>query len=78
MPERAGQQSGADLKRQDLPVGVFTPIFWYASYPNHYQGDAAGANAASPADRWLLWGGGHRGQPCHPWRGGTDIALTPR
>ena len=48
-PERAGQQSGADLKRQDLPVGVFTPIFWYASYPNHYQGDAAGANAARGA-----------------------------
>ena len=48
-PERAGQQSGTDLKRQDLPVGVFTPIFWYASYPNHYQGDAAGANAARGA-----------------------------
>jgi creatinine amidohydrolase len=48
-PERAGQESGADLKRQDLPVGVFTAIFWYASYPNHYQGDAAGANAVRGA-----------------------------
>lgn len=45
-PERAGQESGADLKRQHLPAGVFTGIFWYASYPNHYQGDSAGANAA--------------------------------
>lgn len=44
-PERAAQESGADLKRQDLPPGVFTPIFWYASYPNHYAGDAAGASA---------------------------------
>ena len=45
-PERAGQQSGADLKREDLPPGVYTGIWWYASFPNHYQGDAAGANAA--------------------------------
>jgi len=44
-PERAGQQSGANLRRQDLPPGVFTAIFWYSSYPNHYQGDASGANA---------------------------------
>jgi creatinine amidohydrolase len=44
-PERAGQESGADLKRQNLPPGVFTGIFWYSSYPNHYQGDSAGANA---------------------------------
>jgi len=45
-PERAGQQSGADLKREDLPPGVYTGIWWYASFPNHYQGDAAGATAA--------------------------------
>ena len=44
--ERAGEQSGADLKREDLPQGVYTGIWWYASFPNHYQGDAAGANAA--------------------------------
>ena len=48
-PERAPQQSGSDLKRQDLPVGVFTPIFWYSSYPNHYQGDASAANAVRGA-----------------------------
>ena len=45
-PERAPQESGSDLKRQDLPAGVYTGIWWYASFPNHYQGDAAGANAA--------------------------------
>jgi creatinine amidohydrolase len=45
-PERAPQESGVDLKRTDLPAGVYTGIWWYASYPNHYQGDAAGANAA--------------------------------
>lgn len=45
-PERAPQESGADLKRLDLPSGVYTGIWWYASFPNHYQGDAGGANAA--------------------------------
>jgi creatinine amidohydrolase len=45
--ERAGTQSGADLKRlSNLPESVYTGIWWYASYPNHYQGDAAGATAA--------------------------------
>lgn len=45
-PERAGEESGKDQKRLDLPQGVYTGIWWYASFPNHYQGDAAGANAA--------------------------------
>ena len=48
-PERASQESGADLKRLDLPTGVYTGIWWYASFPNHYQGDAAGANAVRGA-----------------------------
>jgi creatinine amidohydrolase len=45
-PERAGTQSGADLNRLDLPSSVYTGIWWYAKFPNHYQGDAAGATAA--------------------------------
>lgn len=45
-PERAGQESGADQKHLNLPASVYTGIWWYASYPNHYQGDAAGATAA--------------------------------
>ncbi len=45
-PERSGQQSGADQKRLTLPAPVYTGIWWYASQPNHYQGDSAGANAA--------------------------------
>jgi creatinine amidohydrolase len=44
-PERAGEESGKDLNRLDLPQGVTTPIWWYARFPNHYQGDAAGATA---------------------------------
>ena len=30
----------------ELPAGVYTGISWFAKYPNHYQGDAAGATAA--------------------------------
>jgi creatinine amidohydrolase len=44
-PDRAAGESGADLKRLDLPAGVSTGIWWYARFPNHYQGDASGANA---------------------------------
>jgi creatinine amidohydrolase len=45
-PDRAGQQSGADQQRLDLPSNVYTGIWWYARFPNHYQGDASGATAA--------------------------------
>ena len=45
-PERAVSESGKDLNRMDLPTGVYTGIWWYAKFPNHYQGDAAGASAA--------------------------------
>jgi len=48
-PDRAAEESGANLRRLDLPQGVFTAIFWYASFPNHYQGDAAGSTAARGA-----------------------------
>jgi creatinine amidohydrolase len=41
-PERASEESGKDLKRLDLPAGVYTGIWWYTSFPNHYQGDATG------------------------------------
>ena len=44
-PERASTQSGADQNRLELPTGVYTGIWWFAKYPNHYQGDAAGASA---------------------------------
>ena len=44
-PDRSPTQSGADLARLQLPEGVYTGIWWYASFPNHYSGDSAGANA---------------------------------
>jgi len=36
--DRATQQSGADQKRLSIP-GLYTPIWWYASFPNHYAGE---------------------------------------
>ena len=45
-PERASTQSGADQNRLELPDGVYTGIWWFAKFPNHYQGDAASATAA--------------------------------
>jgi len=42
--DRAGQQSGADQHRQHLPDSVYTGIWWYARFPNHYAGDASAAN----------------------------------
>jgi creatinine amidohydrolase len=45
-PERSSTQSGADLNRLELPEGLYTGIWWYAKFPNHYQGDSSAANAA--------------------------------
>jgi len=42
--DRANQQSGADQHRLNLPSGVYTGIWWYARFPNHYAGDASAAN----------------------------------
>ncbi len=42
-PERAAQQSGRDQNRLDLPPGVYTGIWWYAKFPDHYAGDGVPA-----------------------------------
>jgi len=44
--ERAGSESGADRNRLDLPTGVYTGIWWYAKFPDHYAGDGSAANTA--------------------------------
>jgi creatinine amidohydrolase len=44
-PEKAGQQSGVDLDRLNNLPHVYSGIWWYASYPNHYSGDGSKANA---------------------------------
>jgi creatinine amidohydrolase len=39
--ERVPSESGADMGRQKLPEGIYTGIWWYARFPNHYGGDAS-------------------------------------
>jgi creatinine amidohydrolase len=41
--DRAAAESGADQNRLDLPSGVYTGIWWYAKFPNHYAGDGGPA-----------------------------------
>jgi creatinine amidohydrolase len=42
--DRATLESGADQKRQSLPENVYTGIWWYARFPNHYSGEGAAAS----------------------------------
>ncbi len=39
--DRATQESGADQNRDPLPDGLYTGIWWYAKFPNHYSGDGS-------------------------------------
>ncbi len=38
--DRSTQESGANQARLKLPETLYTAIWWYASYPNHYAGQA--------------------------------------
>src|SRR5947208_3007827 len=43
--DRAKQESGADQGRlKGLPEGLYTGIWWYARFPNHYAGEGAVAS----------------------------------
>nr|WP_213806513.1 creatininase family protein [Granulicella sp. dw_53] len=41
--DRAASESGADQHRQSLSEGVYTGIWWYARFPDHYAGDGTAA-----------------------------------
>jgi creatinine amidohydrolase len=42
--DRTAAESGTDQHRQNLPDGVYTAIWWYARFPDHYAGDGSAAN----------------------------------
>jgi len=42
--DRAATESGADQHRENLPDGVYTGIWWYARFPDHYAGDGSAAS----------------------------------
>ena len=50
--DRAGSESGADEKRQNLPEDLYTGIWWYARFPNHYSGD--GSVATKELGEWNM------------------------
>jgi creatinine amidohydrolase len=52
--DRAKQESGADQARVKLPEDVYTGIWWYARFPDHYSGDGSVARAA--LGQWNLEG----------------------
>ena len=39
--DRVNQESGADQKHDPLPQTVYTGIWWYARFPDHYSGDGS-------------------------------------
>ncbi|MFB6456760.1 creatininase family protein [Chitinophaga sp. Hz27] len=43
--QRATSENGDNQQRSSLP-DLYTPIWWYSSYPNHYAGDASKSSAA--------------------------------
>jgi len=54
--DRAASQSGADQARlKDLPQNVYTGIWWYARFPNHFSGDPATSNKDLGAFDMKTW-----------------------
>jgi len=52
--DRAKQESGADQARVKLPQDIYTGIWWYARFPDHYSGD--GSVARKELGEWNLEG----------------------
>jgi len=53
--DRAGEESGANQQHQRLPASLYTGIWWYAKFPNHYAGDARAANTTLGAFDMAAW-----------------------
>ena len=52
--DRAKQESGADQAHIKLPEEVYTGIWWYGRFPDHYSGD--GSVARAELGQWNLDG----------------------
>lgn len=44
--DQAQTEQGTDLRRMTGLTDIYTGIWWYASFPNHYAGDGSSANKA--------------------------------
>lgn len=52
--DRANQESGADQAHIKLPADIYTGIWWYGRFPDHYSGD--GSVARPELGKWNLDG----------------------
>lgn len=55
--DRVGSESGKDLNRLKLPDTLYTGIWWYAKFPDHYAGDASGGNRELGEFDMQAWAG---------------------
>jgi creatinine amidohydrolase len=53
--DRASRESGADQARLKLPPELYTGIWWYARFPNHYSGDGSAATPELGKYRMDAW-----------------------
>jgi creatinine amidohydrolase len=53
--DRAKSESGSDLARQPLPDNLYTGIWWYTRFPNHYSGDGSLATLEFGQFRMNAW-----------------------
>jgi len=53
--DRAKSESGADEARLKLPDTLYTAIWWYARFPNHYAGDGSAATKELGESRMNAW-----------------------
>ena len=53
--DRAASESGGDQARIHLPDSVYTGIWWYARFPNHYSGDGSVATAELGEHEMKTW-----------------------
>jgi creatinine amidohydrolase len=53
--DRAAQESGADQKHDPLPETIYTGIWWYARFPDHYSGDGSIASRELGEAGMHLW-----------------------
>src|SRR5450432_1247177 len=53
--DRADKESGADQARLKLPDTLYTGIWWYARFPNHYSGDGSAASKELGEFKMKAW-----------------------
>ncbi len=53
--DRANQESGTDQNHVHLPETVYTGIWWYAKFPDHYSGDGSIASKELGEANVKLW-----------------------